>query len=59
MARIIWKEAAKSYCSRTTTLTGNLATLYAVIWGQCSKSMKAKLKAAHDYIEKAAANDCF
>jgi hypothetical protein len=31
MARIIWKEAVKSFCSRTTALTGNLAALYAVI----------------------------
>ena len=59
MARIIWKEAVKSYCSRTTALTGNLAALYAVIWGQCSESMKAKLKAAREYADKAATNDCF
>ena len=59
MSRIIWKEAVKSYCSRTTALTGNLAALYAVIWGQCSESMKAKLKAARDYVERAASNDCF
>lgn len=58
MARIIWKETVKGYCTRTTALTGNLAALYAVIWGQCSESMQAKLKAAHDYVDKAAANDC-
>ena len=59
MSRIIWKEAVKSYCSCTTALTGNLAALYAVIWGQCSESMKAKLKAARDYVDRAASNDCF
>jgi hypothetical protein len=59
MARIMWKEAVKGYCIRTTALIGNLAALYAVIWGQCSESMRAKLKAARDYVDKAAANDCF
>lgn len=59
MARIVWKEAVKSYCGRNTALLGNLAALYAVIWGQCSESMKAKIKANRDYVEKSAANDCF
>jgi acetolactate synthase regulatory subunit len=43
---------------RVTILKGNLAAVYAVIWGQCSEAMKAKVKAHDDYQTKADGNDC-
>ena len=57
--KIIWKENIKAYCTRTNALTGNMAALFAVIWGQCSDSMKAKVKAARDYEAESATNNCY
>ena len=34
MEKIIWKEKVKGYYTRTTMLTGNMAALFAFIWGQ-------------------------
>ena len=60
MEKIIWKEQVKGYYIRTTMLTGNTAALFTVIWGQCSKSMKAKVKTTRGYDKKSAAtNDSY
>lgn len=58
-AEMIFAEEVKEYVKRTRTLKSNLATIHAVIWGQCSEAMKAKIKAHDDYKDKSAANDCF
>jgi hypothetical protein len=55
---MIFAEEIKEYVKRVTILKGNLAAVYAVIWGQCSEAMKAKVKAAKDYQSKVDANDC-
>jgi hypothetical protein len=39
----IWEKKVSAYCTRTDYLDSNLKTAYAVIWGQCSEAMKAKL----------------
>ncbi|KAI2502776.1 Reverse transcriptase (RNA-dependent DNA polymerase) [Fragilaria crotonensis] len=38
----IWNEDVRDYAKRKRVLRGNLAAIHAVIWGQCSESMKAK-----------------
>ena len=59
MDKIIWKENVKPYCIRTNVLIGNMAALFAVIRGQCSESMKAKVKATRDYKAESAAYNCY
>jgi hypothetical protein len=35
-----------------------MATIHAVIWGQCSEAMKAKIKSLMPFARKATENDC-
>jgi Zinc knuckle len=56
---MIHVEEVKEYVKRTRTLKSNMATVYAVVWGQCSEAMKAKVKSLTGYKEKAEANDCY
>ena len=55
---LIWNEEVKEYVKRARALRGNLATIYAVSWGQSSEAMKAKLKSLDDYETRRDANDC-
>jgi hypothetical protein len=57
--KMIFAEEVKTYVKRNHTLKSNLATVYAVIWGQCSDDMKAKIKTHDDYKDKTVNNDCF
>ena len=36
-----------------------MATMHAIIWGQCSETMKARLKAMTNWKERTETNDCF
>jgi len=54
----IWKKNVDSYCVRVDYLESNLKTIFAVIYGQCSESMKAKLKSLDNFEEKERACDC-
>ena len=56
---LIWREELKAYVQRGQVLTGNLAAVHAVIWGQCSEAMKAKVKACKDYDSQTSDCDCF
>jgi len=47
-----------AYCTRTDYLDSNLKTAYAVIWGQCSKAIKAKLTSLDDFETKSHESDC-
>jgi len=58
-AEMIWAEEVKEYVKRTRTLKSNLATIHAVIWGQCSEAMRAKVKSLDDYKTKTNENDCY
>jgi hypothetical protein len=42
---------------RKRSLVGNLATIHAIVWGQCSDAMKAKRKSSKDYETKTTDND--
>jgi Reverse transcriptase (RNA-dependent DNA polymerase)/Zinc knuckle len=59
LQEMVYIEQVKGYVKRLSALTSNLATVHAVIWGQCSEAMKAKMKALKGYKEKTEANDCF
>jgi len=54
----IWEKKVSAYCTRTDYLDSNLKTAYAVIWGQCSKAMKAKLTSLDDFETKSHESDC-
>jgi len=54
----IWEKKVSAYCPRTDYLDSNLKTAYAVIWGQCSEAMKAKLSSLDDFETKSHKSDC-
>ena len=54
----IWNEDIKDYAKGKRALRGNLAAIHAVIWGQCSEAMKAKLKSIDSYEQSVSDNDC-
>ena len=54
----IWEKKVSAYCTRTDYLDSNLKTAYAVIWGQCSEAMKAKLSSLDDFEAKSHESDC-
>jgi hypothetical protein len=56
---IVYIEQVKGYVKRLNELKSNLGKVHAVIWGQCSEAMKAKIKSLTDYKSKTEANDCF
>jgi hypothetical protein len=45
----IWKEEIKIHVARKNTLQMNLMALHAVIWGQCSPNMQAKVKSINGF----------
>ena len=47
-----------AYCTRTDYLDSNLKTVYAVIWGQCSEAVKAKVTSLDDFETKSHKCDC-
>ena len=57
--KMIFAEEVKTYVKRNHTLKSNLATVYAVIWGQCSDDIKAKVKTHDGYKDKTANNFFF
>ena len=54
----IWEKKVAAYCTRTDYLNSNKKTAYAVIWGQCSEAMKAKLTSLDDFETKSHKSDC-
>ena len=58
LSGMIFAEEVKEYVKRVRTLRSNLATVYAVAWGQCSEDMKVRVSTHDHYETKSAANDC-
>jgi hypothetical protein len=56
---MIYAEQIKQYVKHQATLTINLASTHAVIWGQCSETMKTRVRTLSGYRERAEGNDCF
>jgi len=46
------------YYTRTGHIESNLKAIYAIIWGQCSEAMQAKLKSLSDFEAKDRQNNC-
>ena len=55
---LIYTEKVKQFIKRESTLQGNLATIHAVAWGQCSKAMQARIKTLDGYQVRSEGNDC-
>ena len=55
---MIFQEEVRAFVKRKIVLESNLATVYAVAWGQCSEDMKNRLKTHDGYELKSAAHDC-
>jgi hypothetical protein len=58
LEQLLWKEGAKDYITRRRSLVDNLCPVYSVIWGQCSRTMKAKLMSMDKYEVKSRACEC-
>jgi hypothetical protein len=56
--QMILREEIKQYVSRSKDLQSNLAALHSVTWGQCSESLKAKIKSLPGYQDSADTCDC-
>ena len=56
--KLIFQEKVKRYVQRLEYLESNIATLYSVIWGQCSDDMKARVKNHEKYKESTKENNC-
>ena len=57
--RIAMFEKECQLCvTRQHELNGNLRAIFAVIWGQCSEAMKAKLQGLDEFKERERRNDC-
>jgi hypothetical protein len=44
----LWKESVTEYSKRKGVIQQNLKAVFTVIWGQCSESMKDKIKSLDD-----------
>lgn len=53
-----WKEDMRRYLDRMVVLENNLRLLYAVVWGQCSEAMKAKIEGMDDFEAHDTSCDC-
>ncbi|KAL7572189.1 hypothetical protein ACA910_005537 [Epithemia clementina (nom. ined.)] len=54
----IWEKQVATYCKRLDIQDSNMKALHAVIWGQCSAALKAKLTSLDDFEAKHTAADC-
>jgi hypothetical protein len=53
----IWKQEIRAYVARKATLEENLQKAYALIWGQCSDALRAKLEGAPTHRQVASDKD--
>jgi hypothetical protein len=56
---MIYAEKVKQYVKRESTLLSNMATVHAVIWGQCSEPMQSRITALVNYRARTEGNNCF
>jgi hypothetical protein len=54
----IWLEEVSAYTKRLGIIRQNMKAVFAVIWGQCSESLKDKVKSLADYKSKVTEGDC-
>ena len=53
-----WEKDYADYITRRNILASNLKAAYTIIWGQCSETMRAKVKSSTEYTAKSAICDC-
>jgi len=58
LVKALWDRQVDGYFTRTGHIESNLKAMYAIIWGQCSEAMQAKLKSLSDFEVKDGENDC-
>ena len=58
LAKLIFAEEVKTCVKGTRALTSYLPALSAVIWGQCSKKMKAQVQTHKGHTNRAVDNNC-
>jgi hypothetical protein len=58
LEKLLWKQDMVQYAQRRAYLVSNHKAIYAVIWGQCSEALRAKIKSHHEYIAKKAESEC-
>jgi Reverse transcriptase (RNA-dependent DNA polymerase) len=54
----LWKEKVSAYSKRTDVIEQNMKAIFAVIWGQCSESMKDKIRSNDKHKIKLTQGDC-
>jgi len=58
LVKALWNREVDGYFTRTGHIESNLKAIYAIVWGQCSKAMRAKLKSQAGFGVKDGENDC-
>lgn len=56
--KLIWKTKVKTYARWVEAQEKNCQSIFAVIWGQCSITMKNKLQSLSDHESRSGSNDC-
>ena len=56
--KAIWDEELREFVKRKGAFKGNLATIQAVVLGQCSEAMKDKLRSLDDFKTETKKNNC-
>ena len=56
--KMIWKTIVHSCVRRIEAQEKNFESIFAIIWGQCSTSMKNKLQSLDGYLEGSDTYDC-
>ena len=57
-AKMIWETSMKMFMKRVDQQETNLRAIYAIVWGQCSPMMQAKLESHVDFETKSDGCDC-
>ncbi len=58
LVKALWNREVDGYFTRTGHIESNLKATYAIVWGQCSEAMRAKLKSQSDFGVKDGESDC-
>lgn len=53
----LWEAEVNKYWDQKMTLTNNLIAMFAIMWGQCSSNMKAKLQSVDKFEVKKTTSD--
>ena len=58
LEKLLWKQDVVRYAQRRAHLLDNRIAVYAVIWGQCSEALRAKIRSNGSYLAKKADSEC-